>query len=344
MGVPIGLAGGRVPQPHRAVAVGAGQQLAVRAERHPDTPPPVWPVGGVRRSPAGGRVPQPHRAIAAGGGQQLAVRAERHRRTRRRCRWPWRGSPTGWPVAGFHNRTVPSPPAVASSLPSGLNATPITPLGAGRSWRGVPTGWPVAGSHNRTVPSPPALASSLPSGLNATPNTPPAGRRPWRGVPIGLAGGRVPQPHRAIAAGAGQQLAVRAERHPEHAMVGVAGWRGVPMGWPVAGSHNRTVPSPPALASSLPSGLNATANTPLGAGRPGGACRSGWPVAGSHSRTVPSPPALASSLPSGLNATPFTPPWDVAGQEGADLPGRWPGPTAAPCRHRRRWPGACRPG
>ena len=30
-----GAAGGRVPQPHRAVAVGAGQQLAVGAERHP---------------------------------------------------------------------------------------------------------------------------------------------------------------------------------------------------------------------------------------------------------------------------------------------------------------------
>jgi hypothetical protein len=30
-------------------------------------------------------------------------------------------------VAGFHSRTVPSPPALASSLPSGLNATPNTP-------------------------------------------------------------------------------------------------------------------------------------------------------------------------------------------------------------------------
>ena len=32
----------------------------------------------------------------------------------------------------------------------------------------------------------------------------------------GAAGGRVPQPHRAVAAGAGQQLAVGAERHPVH--------------------------------------------------------------------------------------------------------------------------------
>jgi hypothetical protein len=30
-----GLPGDRVPQPHIAVTVGGGQQLAVRAERHP---------------------------------------------------------------------------------------------------------------------------------------------------------------------------------------------------------------------------------------------------------------------------------------------------------------------
>ena len=36
----------------------------------------------------------------------------------------------GGPVAGFHNRTEPSPSAVASSVPSGLNATPDTPCGA----------------------------------------------------------------------------------------------------------------------------------------------------------------------------------------------------------------------
>jgi hypothetical protein len=39
----------------------------------------------------------------------------------------WRGASTAWPVRGSHNRTVPSLPAVASSLPSGLNATPSTP-------------------------------------------------------------------------------------------------------------------------------------------------------------------------------------------------------------------------
>ena len=86
----------------------------------------------------------------------------------------WRGAPTGWPVTGFHNRTVPSPPAVASSLPSGLNATASTPPWGPAlvAWRGAPTGWLVTGFHHRTVPSPPALASSLPSGLNAISNTP----------------------------------------------------------------------------------------------------------------------------------------------------------------------------
>ena len=68
---------------------------------------------------------------------------------------------------------MPSAPALASSLPSGLNATPVTPPWALVAWRGAPAGWPVAGFHNRTVPSAPALASSLPSGLNATPVTPP---------------------------------------------------------------------------------------------------------------------------------------------------------------------------
>ena len=78
---------------------------------------------------------------------------------------------SAWPVAGSHNRTVPSASALASSLPSGLNATPSTPPPLGLAARIVRSAWPVAGSHNRTVPLAPALASSLPSGLNATPFT-----------------------------------------------------------------------------------------------------------------------------------------------------------------------------
>ena len=116
----------------------------------------------------------------------------------------------GWPVAGSHNRTVPSPSALASSLPSGLNATRSRRVGAGVG-EGAPMGWPVAGSHNRTLPSAPALANSLPSGLNATPFTTAsrAGASARRGVRDGLAGGRIPQPHPAVAASAGQQLAIR---------------------------------------------------------------------------------------------------------------------------------------
>ena len=82
----------------------------------------------------------------------------------------------GWPVAGFHSRTVPPPASLltlelASILPSGLNATPSTVFWV-PIWRGEPMGWPVAGSHSRTVPSYPALARILPSGLNATALTP----------------------------------------------------------------------------------------------------------------------------------------------------------------------------
>ena len=56
---------------------------------------------------------------------------------------------------------MPSGPLLASSLPSGLNASVSTPVWA-LAWMGAPTGWPVAGFHNRTVPSAPALASSVP--------------------------------------------------------------------------------------------------------------------------------------------------------------------------------------
>ena len=88
------------------------------------------------------------------------------------------------------HRTVPSPSALASSVPSGLNATPSTPYRALVAWRGWPTGRPVAVFHSRTVPSPSALASSVPSGLNATPHAAVPGR--WcrsEGRADGLAGG-----------------------------------------------------------------------------------------------------------------------------------------------------------
>jgi hypothetical protein len=61
----------------------------------------------------------------------------------------WIGAPTGWPVTGFHSRTLSSPSALASSVPSALNATPDTPFRA-LAWMGGPTGRLVTGFHSRT--------------------------------------------------------------------------------------------------------------------------------------------------------------------------------------------------
>src|SRR5262245_19656134 len=100
--------------------------------------------------------------------------------------WVLRVLPAGWPVAVFHSRTVLSPPALASSAPSGLNATPSTPYRA-LAWKAA-TGRQVAVFHSRAVPSASALASSVPSRLNATARTPyrvlvlPLA---WRGLPTG---------------------------------------------------------------------------------------------------------------------------------------------------------------
>src|SRR5438067_2117589 len=71
-------AGGWVPYPHDTVAVDAGQQLAVRAERH------LFQAGlslggndGGAGGRAGERVPQPHGAVVPGGGRQVAPGVER---------------------------------------------------------------------------------------------------------------------------------------------------------------------------------------------------------------------------------------------------------------------------
>ena len=123
-----GLAGGRVPQPHRLVGAAGGEARAVGAERHARTPRPVWPVSGWPIGLAGGRVPQPHRAVAAAGGEARAVGAERHARTPRRCarsaagrwvgRWP---RPTAAPSCRRCRRRC--------GVPSGLNATLFTRSG-----------------------------------------------------------------------------------------------------------------------------------------------------------------------------------------------------------------------
>ena len=58
------------------------------------------------------------------------------------------GAPTGRPVAGFHNWTVPSWLAVASMLPSGLNTRFVSDFAAS----GEPIGPWEATFHSCTAP------------------------------------------------------------------------------------------------------------------------------------------------------------------------------------------------
>ena len=117
-----GLAGVRVPHPHRLVAAGGNDPVAVGLNATPVTLL-VWPVSGAPRGwPF--RVPQPHRVVPAGGGDPVPVGAERHT-----------GHIAG--VAGQRRAEglagvgVPHPHrlvalAEAIRCPSGLNATPYT--------------------------------------------------------------------------------------------------------------------------------------------------------------------------------------------------------------------------
>ena len=115
-----------------------------------------------------------------------------------------------------HSRTVLSSLPLASSRPSGLNATPRTaPVWPAR----VPRCSPLAGSHSRTVLVAAAAGQQPP--VRAERHTEDGARVAGQGAAV-LAAGRVPQPHRAVAAAAGQQPSVRAERHTEDG-AGVAG-------------------------------------------------------------------------------------------------------------------------
>ena len=69
-----------------------------------------------------------------------------------------------------HSRTVPSSPAEASVLPSGLKATLVT--GSVWTFRASPSARCVVTSQSRTARSSPAEAKVLPSGLKATLVTP----------------------------------------------------------------------------------------------------------------------------------------------------------------------------
>ena len=316
------------PERHRQHRAGvAGQRLADRG--------------------AGGRVPQPHRPVAAGGGEQRPppARSERHRRTPRV--WPFSGWPTGAPVAGSHSRTVPSAPAEASSgcPPAPARTPPTSPRRCGRSAAGRPgRRWPgptAAPSRRRWRRR--AAAPSRP-GPNATDST--ALVWPVSGWPTGCAGGRVPQPHRPVVAGGGEQR--RAVRPGPNATDSPR-W----CGRSAAGRPGRRWPGPTAAPSRRRRRRRAAAAARPGAERhrrtprvwPFGGWPTGAPVAGSHSRTVPSRAAEASSgcPPARHRTPPTTPRW--CGRSAAGRPGRrWPGPTAAPSGpSRRRRAAAARP-
>ena len=64
------FAAGGVPQPHRAIVAGGGEQGAVGVERHRRHGVVVAGEWFTDLFAAGG-VPQPHRAIVAGGGEQV---------------------------------------------------------------------------------------------------------------------------------------------------------------------------------------------------------------------------------------------------------------------------------
>jgi hypothetical protein len=185
---------------------------------------------------------------------------------------------------------------------------------------------PVWGSHSCTFPSKAEAARSLPSREGERGRGRPARTAPCRRGPLSGGPCRRPPPRRACGRPGVTATAVTeavTENPPPGSSRGQIGARR-------ARSHSTIEPSRPAVASSLPSGLNAI---PLmsrlwyGAeiGPYGG--RSGRPtrawVVTSNRTTVPSASA-ARVLPSGLNAT--------ASHRPAQW---WPGP-AWPGRHSRR--------
>ena len=123
---------------------------------------------------------------------------------------------TDLPVDVSHRRTVVSELAVAMSRPSGLNAT----TKAESVWpSSVRTGVPVTASQIRAVASSLAAATTRSVGLNATDQT--VSEWPFRmrrQFPVATSHSRA----RAVEAGGGDELAVRAERDGRHD-AGVAG-------------------------------------------------------------------------------------------------------------------------
>src|SRR5262245_24764130 len=214
---------------------------------------------------------------------------------------------TSLPVATSHSRTVLSKLPVASHLPSGENAADVTVL----VWpAGVSTSWPLwaakictwpAGLASLTISSPPTATTRRPSGEKATAN---------RAVLRFASQTRLRLP--------ASRTATLLSRRPTASNL-PSGEKAREVSWspssprkfrtlPLRTSQRRTVPllprTPPAEASSLPSGENATALT---ASFWGGSRRiTSLPGTTSHTLTVPSRLPLANRLASGEKTTDMT--------------------------------------
>src|SRR5208283_120459 len=159
------------------------------------------------------------------------------------------------PVVGSHSRTLLSALAEASSWPSGEKSTQLTsavwPVNLKRSL-------PSAVSSRRIVLSALPLASTLPSRPNASERTAPVCPCPLNDVfslPLPTSQSRTtlsPPPPLASSWLSGEKATARAVLCPLECTC-----------FPVYGSHQRTVLSPLALATVLPSGLKATPKTLL---------------------------------------------------------------------------------
>ena len=193
---------------------------------------------------------------------------------------------------------MPSSPAVARRVPSGLQSSSQT----SPEWPGIvnPSS-PVAPSQRRAVPSPSAVAIHRPSGLHARSLI------------------ESPSPHTALKSTfpvvASATVAVapsppKATRFPSglNAVLEGSSARTSTTVRFVARSMTRTA-SGQAAANRVPSGLNDGPHTPTSrSARPPGRWISSSfsPVSGAHTRTAPSSPDVASIEPSSLNVTSLT--------------------------------------
>ena len=356
------FAGGRVPDPHRPAVAAAGQPGAVRGDRH--RPHPAGVAGESGTSPAGGRVPDPHRPPSA----PLASQVRRGDRAR------------SAPVAGSQIRTDPSPPPLASQVPSGATATAEHRVGMVGEGGAQLAGGRIPDPHRprrrrwlaryRPGRSPPPSrrwrgrwssraggARSLPvsgSQIRTDPSSPALASQVPSGVKA-TADIRRMCPVRAVsrwaAAGsqirtdpssraAGQPGAVRGDRHRPHP-AGVAGEGGAQL----AGGRVPDPHRPVVAAAGQPGAVRGDRHRPHRAGVAcveGGALLAGGRVPDPHRPVVAAP--LASQVPSGAIATALTSRARVAaGRVGAPLAGgRVPDPHRPVVR--RRWPARCRPG